>query len=204
MKAYSEKALKTRERIVETAARLFYLHGYHATGLDRIIGEAGVTKGNFYYHFKTKEALAAATVEQQRGETFRALGLAPEHPGEGPLAVLFRVLERMTERARCAPGDGDCRVRGCYFGNLALEMSMGSELVRRAVRGVFDEVRGGIAALLAQARDAGELAPRVEPEQAAAMIVSLMEGAVLLGKSAQDENDAHAAVAFIKGWLSPP
>ncbi|GAB6042072.1 TetR family transcriptional regulator C-terminal domain-containing protein [Endothiovibrio diazotrophicus] len=201
MKQYSEKALRTRERILDAASRLFYLNGYNATGLDRIIAEAGVTKGNFYYHFKTKEALAAATVEWHKQEAYRELKLAPTFPGERPLAILFRVLETMIERTLCSE-DG-CEIRGCYFGNLALELSINSEPVRRAVSDVFEGVRGSFAGLLQQAREAGELNTAIDPQQAASLILSLMEGAVMMAKTAQNDREARRALAFIKGWLAP-
>lgn len=46
-----------RERILATAARLFYAQGVRATGIDQIIGEAGVAKATLYYHFPAKTDL---------------------------------------------------------------------------------------------------------------------------------------------------
>lgn len=199
MKEYSEKAQQTRGRILDAASRLFYLNGYNATGLDKIIAEAGVTKGNFYYHFKTKEALAAATVEWHKVEAYQALQLGPTFPGERPMAILYRVLERMVERTLCT--EEGCSIRGCYFGNLALELSVNSDSVRRAVGGVFEEVRAGFAGLLRQARAEGAVAASVDPEETASLILSLMEGAVMMAKTDQDDTEALRALEFIKGWL---
>ncbi len=201
MREYSDKALRTRRSIIEAASRLFYRLGYNATGLDKIIAEAGVTKGNFYYHFKNKEALAVATIEWHREQAYRELELYPTFPGESPLAILLRVLERMVERTTRT--DESCAVRGCYFGNLALELSMQSEPVRRALDGVFREARGGFADLILQARRAGEVNDAVDPEQAASLILSLMEGAVMMAKSTQDDTEARRALGFVKEWLSP-
>ena len=199
MKEYSEKALRTRERILDAAGRLFHLNGYNATGLDKIIAEAGVTKGNFYYHFETKEALATATVEWHRRETYRELRLEPTFPGETPLAILFRVLEGMVERTLRADRNGE--IRGCYFGNLALELSVQSDAVRRAVAAVFDEMRAGFADLLNRARASGEIDATVDPRQSASLILSLMEGAVMMAKTNQTESEARNALVFIRGWL---
>jgi len=200
MRTYSEKALRTRQRILEAAGRLFYVNGYNATGLDSIIAEAGVTKGNFYYHFKTKQDLAAATVEWYKREAYRDLQPGPMFPGEGSLAILLRVLERMVERTVAT--EGGCAIRGCYFGNLALELSINSEVVRQALEGVFGEMRGAIAGLLRGAREAGEIAPGIDPEQGASLILSLMEGAVMMAKTSQDDAEARRALAFVRGWLT--
>src|ERR1700733_6134021 len=49
--------IPVREQIIETACRLFYNHGYHLTGINQIIEEAGVAKASLYYHFPSKEHL---------------------------------------------------------------------------------------------------------------------------------------------------
>lgn len=61
-----------RQRIVETAERLFYAEGVRAVGIDRIIAEAGVAKMSLYNHFASKDALILATLEY-REQKFDAL-----------------------------------------------------------------------------------------------------------------------------------
>ncbi|MGJ6121470.1 TetR/AcrR family transcriptional regulator [Mycolicibacterium sp. Y3] len=55
--------LPARERILATAYRLFYREGIRATGIDKVIAEAGVTKVTFYRHFPSKDALVLAFLE---------------------------------------------------------------------------------------------------------------------------------------------
>ncbi|MCV7343216.1 TetR/AcrR family transcriptional regulator [Mycolicibacterium rhodesiae] len=57
------RALPARERILTTAYRLFYREGIRATGIDKVIAEAGVTKVTFYRHFPSKDALILAYLE---------------------------------------------------------------------------------------------------------------------------------------------
>ncbi|PCJ82577.1 MAG: TetR family transcriptional regulator [Bacteroidetes bacterium] len=54
------KKLGVRERIIETASRLFYFNGYNQTGINQIIEEAGVAKASLYQHFRSKEDIAVA------------------------------------------------------------------------------------------------------------------------------------------------
>src|SRR4051794_7331832 len=53
---------KTRARILEAAGRVFRRRGYHASGVDKVMEEAGLTAGGFYAHFNSKEALLAAAL----------------------------------------------------------------------------------------------------------------------------------------------
>ncbi|CAN7691063.1 TetR/AcrR family transcriptional regulator [Mycolicibacterium frederiksbergense] len=55
--------LPARERILATAYRLFYREGVRATGIDKVIAEAGVTKVTFYRHFPSKDALILAFLD---------------------------------------------------------------------------------------------------------------------------------------------
>jgi TetR/AcrR family transcriptional repressor of nem operon len=69
MRVSREKAAENRERIVETAARLFQENGFDGIGVDAIMKAAGLTHGGFYGHFASKDDLAveAVTLALQRG-----------------------------------------------------------------------------------------------------------------------------------------
>lgn len=54
-----------RQHLIDTAFQLFNEHGYHATGIDRILAESGVSKATLYKHFKSKEELILAVLRQR-------------------------------------------------------------------------------------------------------------------------------------------
>jgi AcrR family transcriptional regulator len=58
----SEHKVQTRERIVGAARRLFNRHGFEQVSIDRVMSEAGLTRGGFYHHFGSKDELYAAAV----------------------------------------------------------------------------------------------------------------------------------------------
>src|SRR5258707_15252984 len=64
---------RTRERLLQAASREIYRSGFQSAGLDTILASAGVTKGALYYHFKSKEALGYAVLEE---------GIAPDVHGK--------------------------------------------------------------------------------------------------------------------------
>src|SRR5258707_2814187 len=80
MRVSREKAAENRERIVDTASRLFREKGFDGVGLDAIMKEAGLTHGGFYGHFSSKEDLAAEAVaralEQSAGLQSRYTNVA--------------------------------------------------------------------------------------------------------------------------------
>lgn len=107
--------LGARERILRTAHDLFYREGIRATGVDRIIREAGVTKVTLYRHFPSKNELIAAYLgdhhERWMAWFIEALARQPSEPGF-PLAPLQGAL-----REWFASDD----YRGCAFINGVVE-----------------------------------------------------------------------------------
>lgn len=63
-------AMKSHEHLVSVALTLFRQHGFHATGIDKILAESGVAKNTLYRHFKSKDQLILATMRKQ-DEEFR-------------------------------------------------------------------------------------------------------------------------------------
>lgn len=83
-------------RILTTASRLFYEQGYHATGINQLIAEAGVAKASFYQHFRSKEDLCVAYLQQCHRDWFTRLRQEVEshtQPQE-KLLSLFTFIEK--------------------------------------------------------------------------------------------------------------
>src|SRR5579863_6605785 len=78
-----------KERILETADRLFYLRGIRAVGVDTIAAEIGISKRTLYNHFPSKDALISAYLERR----FIQIPASDKPPAEQILAT-FDTLER--------------------------------------------------------------------------------------------------------------
>ncbi len=196
----SDKAQATREKILEAASRLFYLHGYNATGLERVIKAAGVTKGNFYYYFKSKEELAVHTLDHEFMKTTQQMKEKLSQKKQSPLQTLFAILEMMSAKQKSQKEES--HISGCYFGNFTLELSTESKAVRNKVKSIFDQFLMNFETLLKAARDTGEISKKIDPAQTSAIILSQMEGAILLDKANQESNNVDKGIEFIRQYLA--
>ena len=87
-----------RDELIDTALRLFYINGFNATGIDKILAEAGVAKMTLYKHFRSKDELILATLDR-RDEQFREW-LTCEMESENPrdrLLAMYDALESWFE-----------------------------------------------------------------------------------------------------------
>lgn len=98
-----------REELVRKSLQLFYRNGFHATGMDLVAKETGVSKTSIYKHFRTKEELILATLrlrdENFRNWLFRRMEEMSDSPA-GQLLAMFDALEEWFEEST---------FRGCMF-----------------------------------------------------------------------------------------
>jgi AcrR family transcriptional regulator len=142
-----------RERILETAFRLFYARGIRAVGVDTIIAESGVAKATLYKHFPSKNDLALAYLDRVDAAWLGALRGSADAAGPQPRAQLVGMFDALASACR---RDG---YHGCAFINTAAESVPGGPVHARTVahkQAVRDWVRG--LALEAGAEDAEALA----------------------------------------------
>ena len=73
----------TRNKIIETAAELFYQKGYNLTGINEIISESGIAKATLYSHFKSKEDLLVAYLVKKDGQLLKEIKAFCNHKPKG-------------------------------------------------------------------------------------------------------------------------
>jgi len=102
-------ALCPRDRILHTAGGLFYEHGIHSVGIDRIIAESGVAKMTFYRHFPSKSALIAEYLASQDRAWQQMLGAFAGDESKPALARLLAIFDALSISIR------NPDFRGCPF-----------------------------------------------------------------------------------------
>jgi hypothetical protein len=140
-----------------------------------------------------------AVLDWHRDLALAEIGLEKILSQSSPAAALLDLLRSMAGRMLCSTDA--CRVRGCFFGNFALELAAGSEPVRRKVQEVFAGFRALIRDLLERAQARGEVRLELDAEKTSGLILGLMEGAVLLDKTTQNEHEVRHALEFIASYI---
>jgi len=177
----SRPAMPARERIVRTAHDLFYRDGVRATGIDRVIAEAGVTKVTFYRHFPSKNDLVQAFLELRHGQWMDWFtGALERHRPQ-------RRLPGYDEAARAvagALGEWFARAdfRGCAFINTVVELGGSVPATVATMRAHKRAMTDAIAALLPPSR---------QRRADASAIAVAVDGAIVRAQYA----GAHAALA---------
>ncbi|OGL00657.1 MAG: hypothetical protein A3I14_13785 [Candidatus Rokubacteria bacterium RIFCSPLOWO2_02_FULL_73_56] len=188
----------TREAILAAAQRLIHVHGYNHTVLDDVLRESGVGKGNFYYHFKSKEELGHAILDQLVTSFIeRTLEPCFADPAGRPLAQIRCFLDRVLEAQR----ERHC-VGGCPLGNLAAELSDVHEGFRTRLASVFAAWRERLTVALHRARRSGDIGAAARPEALADFLVASLEGAILLTKVSKDIAVMEQCVGEMKHYLA--
>ena len=135
-----------RERVLETAYRLFSQHGTRAVGVDRIIAESGVAKMTLYRNFASKDDLILAFLELREERWTRAwLQETVEGRAATPAQRLLAIFDVFGEWF--ARDDFE----GCSFINVMLELDDPGSPVRRESVRQLSEIRGFIAGLAKEA-----------------------------------------------------
>ena len=173
MRYDAEHKRKTRERVLQEAAKAIRAEGPHQVGVAGVMASAGLTHGGFYAHFSSKEDLIAEAIGQMfvEGAERMAMAYQDRPPAEGLSAYVDFYLSRSHRDARTA---------GCPLPFLAADAPRLAEPAR-------ERFAKGVAAL--EARLAGRLAalahPRAE-EEAASMLAELV-GALSLARAEPDK-----------------
>src|ERR1039457_1300320 len=199
--------VSVREEIVESALVEFHRRGFTACSVEDITRAAGVPKGSFYNHFKSKEDLGAEVVRRYAAASAWRAGPPPGGPPLPPMAAPLR-----GPRGRAAPEPGRSPLeqlratfraprdvlagrefsRGCLFGNMGTEMADHSPAIRAEVAASLDAWSARVADLLRAAQAAGEIRAALDPDRLGRFLVNAWEGAVtrtkvVKGSAAMDD-----------------
>lgn len=194
------KGAKTRERILSEAEKLVFARGYSGTAVDDIIAATGLTKGAFFYHFKSKKDLALSLVErfwerdvaifEDMAERARALGDTPLQTA----LIFFKLFEEAVRSNEDQP-------LKCLFASYLYEGEQFDQNIHDFIRTSFREWEQIFLSILEPVFESHK--PRVEttPRELAEMIMDLIEGAFVIAQGMGDRDALARASGYFRQHL---
>lgn len=187
----------TRTRLLDFAFSEIYANGFQGLRVDTLLEKAGLTKGAFYHHFPSKQALGLAVIDEVLagmadliwGDHLRQY----DDPIEGIEASVALALGMLGER---------CTTLGCPINNLAQEMSGIDDAFRERLNQVFRGIVANIEAALRRGQARGVVRAEIDPKAVATFVLASVEGAIGLAKSARSTAVLDAAVGEAKRYLA--
>lgn len=170
--AKGSRGKKTRSDILQTASRLFALNGYFHTSTSDILESVSISKGAFYHHFKSKEDLALAILEQLRRDYQESLiePVRNVEPDKRPGEMLDRIVElnQSGQWFNCL-----------LIARLVQEMSQQEGELADQVVETVDWLIGFLREIISDAQTAGSMSRSLDPRIMAELIFAAWTGTVI-------------------------
>ena len=178
---HSPERGSARTRLLEAARDTIRAKGFAATTVDDLCKAADVTKGAFFHHFKTKEALGVAAAEFWTETTGALFEAAPYHAAQDPLDRVLGYLD-----FRRAIISDDIPAFTCLVGTLTQE-----------IYDTAPEIRDAAAAMA----DRGITAARWTPASLARHFQAVLQGGFILAKAGNDPELARESIDHLKCYV---
>ncbi len=171
-----------RDELVQKALQVFYQNGFHATGMDTLVAETGISKTSMYKHFRTKEDLILAVLrlrdEQFRNWLYRRMEELANTPREQLIAMFDALEEWFAEKG----------YKGCMFIKASSEFQDASSPIHKQSADHKRMLEGHITKL-------AEKAALTDPAALARQLLLLKEGAIVTAHLGHTDNPAQDAKA---------
>src|SRR5271170_4396 len=167
-----------RDQILTEGLRVVHERGFEGASVRDIVQAAGVPQGSFTNHFASKEAFCLEVLDRYFNNTRDLIGRTLRNDSIAPLKRLRAYIDGTNEFL-----DRNGLENGCLIGNFSAEASDHSELIRKRIVEIFDEVQRAFAYCLKAAVKAGELARKTDCDELAGFLFASMEGSILQAKA---------------------
>ena len=191
----------TRGKLLDAAEKLVNHQGFSATSIDQINAAVGVTKGTFFYHFKTKQDLARALIDRfaaADGELLRSNMERAEKLSEDPLqqvliftGLMLEVAERLDSTTQ----------PGCLYATYCFESGLFSDETKAVTAGAILKWRSALSEKLRAIVKMHPPRKPVDIESLADMLTTLFEGAFVLARTLEEKSTFRDQVQHYRTYL---
>ncbi|MGR6973622.1 TetR/AcrR family transcriptional regulator [Streptomyces cynarae] len=171
--------VSVKAKLIEHAETVFRRQGFNGASVQDITSAAGVPKGSFYNHFKSKQELAAEIVRRYSGAT--DFSMLEDRGGRTAVESLRAHFASQAERISSTGVE-----YGCLLVTMASETPTAGAEVGSAVRGSLTGWIDAVAEVIEQGRKAGEIRSSEPARDLAAFLIDAFEGGALRGKATGD------------------
>lgn len=184
----------SKDRLLDHALALIRAKGYHATSVDDICAAAGLTKGSFFHHFASKDALALEAIAKFGREALPAAQGTPDPPD--PLDALLAQLAAIRGSFQGSLTDASCPI-----GTLVQEAYATHPALREACDNAMRARAAGLVQAIASAK--ARYAPHAPfvPEEVALFIQAGTQGAIVLAKVTGDLGTARRVMEHVERYV---
>lgn len=187
------KGEQTRQEIIRKAAPIFNQKGYDGAALSDFMRATGLEKGGIYRHFTSKEELAAEAFDYAWRETLEAR-IHDLDSIANSVDRLKQLVVNFVERRGIIPG-------GCPLLNTAIDTDDGNSVLRERARSALGGWRDYVVSIIRTGIRAREIRPRTDAKKLATLIISSLEGAIMVYRLERDEEPLRAVRAHLDNYL---
>ncbi len=187
------KGEQTRQEIIRKSAPIFNQRGYSGAALSDLMRATGLEKGGIYRHFSSKEVLAAEAFDYAWRETLGAR-IHDLDTISNTVDRLKRLVANFVERRGIIPG-------GCPLLNTAVDTDDGNPVLRDRARKALRDWRSYLVSMIRAGIKARDIRPRVDANKLATLIISSLEGAIMVYRLERNEEALRAVQAHLGGYL---
>lgn len=193
---FMKKSAATRLTILQKAFELIYMKGYQATSIDEIIATTDVTKGAFYYHFKNKDEMGLAVINEIMFPSMHEAFVAGLSTADDPVNDIYGLIKMLLIDHPLLLVQ-----YGCPAGNLTQEMSPLDEQFNTTLRKLVGDWQQIIIKNISNGQQAGKVRKDVVPEQVAYFVMSGYWGIRNFGKLYNSKDVYNLYLKELKAYL---
>lgn len=191
-----KKAAITRLNILQKAFELIYEKGYMTTSIDEILATTHVTKGAFYYHFKNKDEMGIAIINELLKDSFENTFLKPLTSDGNPIQIIYDMMYEILMDNEFLKVE-----YGCPASNFTQEMAPWNIDFTKALNELSTKWKDAIVSCIENGQKNGSIRPDVKADQVAIFIMSGYWGIRNIGKLANSKSVYLIYLKQLKDYL---
>ncbi len=189
------KGENTKQYIIETSAALFNKMGYSGCSLSDIMKATGLKKGGIYNHFENKDEIALAAFDWAYNQVFKRFRerLSKDSTPTQKIESIIFVMENYVN---------DPVVEGgCPIMNSAMDANTNNPALMKKAREGVNTFHKYVSIKIEEGKATGEFRKNVDSDQFATLLISTLEGALIMSKATGQQRHMKTSATFVRDYI---